>query len=142
MASQNVVSTWAGEGAKEGNAVGEGEGIDEAVDEGCGKEPPWDEAAADEGCDPSGPPMEAAFAPWKNRTPALSTRKSERHMSPVIRGDGAASGRRSGTATSLISRKGASLFLCKLHVPEDGPEGEVVAGFERPGQDERQPEHE
>jgi hypothetical protein len=42
----------------------------------------------------------------------------------------------------LFCLGGVTLFLYKLHVPEDGPQGEVVSGFERPRQDERQPEHE
>ncbi len=29
--------------------------------------------------------MEAAFAPWNNNIPALSTRKNERHISLMIR---------------------------------------------------------
>src|ERR1700730_11899719 len=33
-------------------------------------------------------------------------------------------------------------FLLQAHMPEDGPQREVVGGFERSGQDERQPNDE
>jgi hypothetical protein len=89
MASQNVVSTCAGErvswGIGVGDGEGEGNGVGEGIDVDEGEEPPWGEAVADEGCDPSVAPMGAAFAPWNKTTPALSTRKSERCISGLRR---------------------------------------------------------
>ncbi len=41
-----------------------------------------------------------------------------------------------------VSLCSSSRLLVQAHVPEDGPQREVVGRFERSGQDERQPQDE
>jgi hypothetical protein len=42
----------------------------------------------------------------------------------------------------VCSLDGVILFRPQVDMPEDGPEGEVIGRFERPCQDEREPEDE